>query len=281
MTNTHGRVEGGGRTPEWGTTPVEKIFARIVGAAGPHAVHGDEAVPLLLLYVLELQAAQRGHPFDDCIAACETIRHAGELLGVWAATRATDLTITSRAGTIRHGDPHPAWNGPGHNGHCILWLPDIGMFIDPTAERFPEIARHGLGPIVGRSRLVDGDPHLADGGTLPGGAHVNVHRDDHTIRYRLAGPEATQTLLGHPLVTSRARDLRRAGANLAGLALETLRIIGAWDGTRTAAPYPKVRAYLNALDDSPCLPGGADVRFRVTGMGGTIRELRLDEVGLC
>lgn len=30
----------------------------------------------------------------------------------------------------------------------MLWLPETGYLVDPTAQQFPEIAEHGGGPII-------------------------------------------------------------------------------------------------------------------------------------
>ncbi|MDL4770945.1 MULTISPECIES: hypothetical protein [Thermomonosporaceae] len=267
------------------TARCERIFARISGIAGPGTAAEEQSVPRLLPSVLELTAAQRGEPFDDCLAACETLRHAYTLVGIAAETRAVDLYVRDRTtgSGVLHGTPDPSWTGPRHDGHCAVWLPGARMFVDPTVERFPEVARLGVGPVFGRSLAVLGEPAAlarAEEGALPAGAELNMDREHLLLMYNVADERATRVLLGHPRVASRADDLRRAGANLAGLSLEALRVLGSWDEARTGTPYPKVRAYLEALDGSPCLTGDPDVRFLVRGLGGIERRLRLDEVPL-
>src|SRR5437868_12879150 len=147
------------RAQEWPGNAVERAFTRISGAAGPDSVCRLEAIPLLLLYVLELQAAKDNEVLDDCIASCETLRLAYDLLGIQAETGAVDLSVMSPSrGTAEHyGTPEPCWTGPTHNGHCVLWLPGIKMFMDPTVERFPYLAKPGLGPVSGRSMVLTGE----------------------------------------------------------------------------------------------------------------------------
>lgn len=267
------------------TARCERIFARISGIAGPGTAAEEQSVPRLLPSVLELTAAQRGEPFDDCLAACETLRHAYTLVGIAAETRAVDLYVRDRTtgSGVLHGTPDPSWTGPRHDGHCAVWLPGARMFVDPTVERFPEVARLGVGPVFGRSLAVLGEPAAlarAEEGALP-----MRRRAEHGPRAPAAHVQRRRRA-GHPgpaRPPARREPRRRpapSGANLAGLSLEALRVLGSWDEARTGTPYPKVRAYLEALDGSPCLTGDPDVRFLVRGLGGIERRLRLDEVPL-
>ncbi|WP_067462724.1 hypothetical protein [Actinomadura macra] len=268
------------RAQGWPGNAVERAFTRISGAAGPDGVCRPEAIPLLLLYVLELQAAKDDDVLDDCIASCETLRLAYGLLGIQAETRAVDLAVMSRSrGTAEHyGTSEPSWTGPTHDGHCVLWLPGVKMFMDPTVERFPHLAKPGLGPVSGRSVVLTGETEETEAGILPAGTGLEVLRADHLLRYTFAPAEATRVLIGHPRVQALAGGLRRASANLAGLSLQTLRIIESWDLAREGTPHPRVRAYLEVLGDSEVLRDEPDVRFLVRGLGGTVRRLRLDEV---
>lgn len=73
---------------------------------------------------------------------------------------------------------------------------------------------------------------------------------------------------------------RRAGINLARLALHALRAPGIVERVRQA-PFPGIHTLLDAVGDAPIEPDDVgDVRVTLPdGAGGTVR-LRLDEVPL-
>ena len=53
-----------------------------------------------------------------------------------------------RVQSSKIGQPNPYWSEAMFNGHCVLWLPGSGRFIDPTVEQYPDVRDYGLGPIL-------------------------------------------------------------------------------------------------------------------------------------
>ncbi len=93
-----------------------------------------------------------GHPRNLCVSSCITLHFAYAALGITAHPRAVDLVVSNQRTDQRtmYGRPNPSWSGDTFKGHCVLWLPGSGRFIDPTVEQYPEIRRYRLGPICGR-----------------------------------------------------------------------------------------------------------------------------------
>jgi hypothetical protein len=144
---------------------------------------------------------------------------------------------------------NPAARGlPVGRCHCILTLPGDQRFVDATVGQYPQIAQLRLGPICGRSVTMAGGSAaqraaLAQSGRMPHGAHMAVQRQNLTLLYTLASDTATQVILRHPSVQDHRQAHRRAGINLAALALQFLRRPGRYrprppGGLPTAARAP-------------------------------------------
>jgi GNAT superfamily N-acetyltransferase len=226
---------------------------------------------MLLLPLLWLSAA-RGRPGNICVDACMTLRRAYGQFGITAELRAVQLVVRTRSGQlIQHSGPEPSWDGGAVlAGHCVLWLPESGRFIDPTVEQFPEVARYKRGPVVGRAPAA---------GRLPAGARLEVPRGDLTLLYTVLDGRHTATVVNAHQVTTRSDEVRRAGINLASWALAILRLPD-FAGRARMAPFPRLRALLGAVSDAPGdLDEETNWRFAVHDPGGT-RRLLLEEIPL-
>lgn len=255
-------------------------LARVLGGQVP----GELLVPMLLPTLWTVAAAKGGVPQNICVGACETLRYAYGQLGIRAELRAVQLTVDDPAGNIAlYGTLEPSWEGTELDGHCILWLPGSRRFVDPTVEQYAEVARLGLGPIVGRSAAAWGDRRavaaMSEGG-LPAGAQLAVKRGDALLGYTIAGDEAAQVITGNPWLAGFADAHRRAGVNLAAWAIEALRKPMVIERARSA-PYPRLAALLDVIGDAASETTAAgDWYFYLPTPKGHLKRLALDEIPL-
>lgn len=218
-------------------------------------VPGESLVPMMLMTLWVLRAAESGVPPNVCVDACQTLRYAFAEFGIEAQVVAVDLVVDDPArGTTVHGTPVPSWEGTVLDGHCILWLPRWRRFLDPTVTQYADAARLGFGPVMGRMDAITGPQDevkaIAEGETLPEGAHFAVPRGTGMLLYTVASQEATRVITDNPWMAQNADDHRRAGANLASYALDALRRPSVVS-IATAAPFPQVTGLLAAIDDAP------------------------------
>lgn len=215
---------------------------------------GEALVPILMTSLLSMAATQTRTPENTCIGACGVLREAYGLLGLRAEIRAVVLTVDDADGNVAvYGSFEPSWQGSVLTGHCILLLPESGRTIDPTAEQYPEVARFGLGAVVGRTLTTLHSPRdaavIAAGG-MPAGGQIVMRRGDATLGYVLASDEATAVITDSEWLAGRAQEYRRAGANLAGWTLDVLRRPQVIARARSSG-YPRVVALLDAIGDAP------------------------------
>ena len=253
------------------------LLAQLLGAAP-----GEALVPLLLPALWSVAAAKEGAPQNVCVGACEVLRHAYGQLGVAAELRAVELTVEVPDGNmIVYGTLQPSWDGLVLDGHCILWLPQSRRFVDPTVEQYAEVARFGLGPIVGPVTAVHGLQEAVtaiSGGTLPAGTQVAVERNDALLAYTVAGDQATQVITNHEWLASRGEEHRRAGVNLAAWALEALRRPGVIARAR-ATPYPRVTALIETIGAAPSETDAAgNWYFRLPAEDSGTRRVSIDDI---
>jgi hypothetical protein len=248
-------------------------------------VPGEALVPMMLITLWVLNAAESGLPPNVCVDACQTIRHALAQFGIEAQLVAVDLVVDDPArGTTLHGTPEPSWEGTELDGHCILWLPRARRFLDPTVTQYPDAARLGLGPVMGRTSAIAGPQAkvkaLAEGATLLEGSHFGVPRGGGMLLYTVASQEATRVITANPWIMQHADDHRRTGINLASWALDVLRRPSVISIAR-AAPFPRVTGLLDAIGDAPDEQDDAgNWYFRMPDPGGGQRRLRLDQIPL-
>jgi hypothetical protein len=248
-------------------------------------VQGESLVPMMLMALWVLRAAESGVPPNVCVDACQTLRYAFAEFGIEAQLAAVDLVVDDPArGTTLHGTPEPSWEGTELDGHCILWLPRHRRFLDPTVTQYPGAARLGVGPVMGRMNAVTGPQDKAqaitEGQALPEGAHFAVPRGPGMLLYTVGSQEATRVITGNPWIVQYAGDHRRAGGNLASYALDALRRPSVVSIAR-AAPFPRVTRLLAAIGDAPSdIDEAGNWYFMMPDPGGGHRRLRIDEIAL-
>ncbi|MFF2148662.1 hypothetical protein [Kitasatospora sp. NPDC058190] len=234
----------------------------------------EQLVELLMPHLLTNISA--GQPANRCVDASLTLRYAFGQFAIPSELLAVSLITEEPSGVRReHGSSQPTWSPDGKtfHGHSVLFLTQSQRFVDATADQFAEVRRHGLGPVIGRT--VAGTEALAAGQVLPAGSSIVVQRGDLLLRYTTTAAEDTPLLAGHPWVARHADRHRQAGVNLASLTLQALR--APWAIERALqAPYPRLRALLTAIGDTPYEPDPQkNLVFQFPG-----GPLRLDEVPL-
>jgi hypothetical protein len=153
-----------------------------------------------------------GHPRNMCVSSCVTLHYAYTALGIEAHPRAVDLVVTNQRTDTRtlYGRPDPYWSEATFHGHCVLWLPGSGRFIDPTVEQYPDVRDYGLGPICGRLAASLATPEqqarIAHGELIPG-THVGVERED-LLLYPTIGHEFDDVVMCY-VRCARDREPRR------------------------------------------------------------------------
>ncbi|GAA2679399.1 MULTISPECIES: hypothetical protein [Actinosynnema] len=238
----------------------------------------------LLPPLLWLQHAD-GLPGNLCVGATMTLHHAYAQLGIVAEPLAVDLVVRNERTyqTTMYGRPDPYWEGRVFHGHAVLWMPRSGRLCDATVERYPEVRRYRLGPVVGRSvgYGTDTPEHraAAERGELPAGSHIAVNRKDLLLMYTVVDDRYARVVADHAHDPELREDYRRGGVNLAAEALQLWRLPEIADRIRQA-PYPRLHALLDAVGDARATVDEAgDVRFLLHTDGGEL-ALRLDEIPL-
>ncbi|MET8427787.1 hypothetical protein [Nocardia sp. NPDC004860] len=81
------------------------------------------------------------------------MHYAYGLIGITAVPTPADLVITDQntGKSIYYGDGEPRWDGENYSGHCVLWLPGSGRWIDTTVVQYPEVRASRPLPVIGRA----------------------------------------------------------------------------------------------------------------------------------
>jgi tetratricopeptide (TPR) repeat protein len=260
------------------TAAAEPVFS--VPSAGrdpslvPPEMRGYRMPPdglVVTLMATAYAAIHAGEPARHCIDACRVLHYAYAQFGIRSELRAVVLTI--RADDGRAGrTPVPSWNGSELAGHAILCLPDAGRLVDATVDQFPWVG--GTGPLVG------GAGPLAGGATPMGdqfsaGSSVLVRRGDLTLVYTICSDETTRLILDRASVSTVAEEYRNQGIQLASTFLAGLAESPPTAAQARQAPYPRLAAYLDAIEDATI--GHDDDGFWYVIPPSTAR-LRLDEI---
>jgi tetratricopeptide (TPR) repeat protein len=240
----------------------------------PPEMRGYQMPPdglVVTLMATAYAAIHVGEPARHCIDACRVLHYAYAQFGIRSELRAVVLTI--RADDGRAGrTPVPSWNGSELAGHAILCLPDAARLVDATVDQFPWVG--GTGPLVG------GAGPLAGGATPMGdqfsaGRSVLVRRGDLTLVYTICSDETTRLILDRPSVSTVAEEYRNQGIQLASTFLAGLAESPLTAAQARQAPYPRLAAYLDAIEDATI--GHDDDGFWYVIPPSTAR-LRLDEI---
>ena len=239
-----------------------------------------DRLPLWLLPHLYRYYAS-GSRANHCVDAALTLAAAFGVVGIPARPWPVELVIASGAGRrpVRYGG-NGRWDGNDFRGHCVLWLPEHGHFVDVTLEQFREAAGHG--PLIGRVAAgVDratGQPTTRD--WITGGGTAVVQRPGYMLEYTAGSAAQASDLLAAPLVRMNELGHRRAGTNLASQALLMLTVTPEVVARARSGPFPRLRQLLDALEGVPAdVDSEGNWRFAWPAPTGS-RPLLLDQIPL-
>ncbi|MGW6557657.1 hypothetical protein [Streptomyces hydrogenans] len=247
--------------------------AKILSNAKP-----EQLVEVTLPYLFA--SIQAGDAANVCVSSSLVLQRAyamfgirSELLPVSIGSAPMDRPITT-ASITTYGTDHPRWVGDQLHGHCVLHLPDSDRFVDVTADQFPDIAREGLGPIVGAG--------LHPGAAQTTGAMIAVQRGNRLIVYTPAAPMYQDLILNHPTVQANLPLAHSAGVKLASLALNAFRAPFVIERAR-ATPHPRLHKLLDLVADAPMgsqegTPETSSLWFEIPTADGTTTRRQLDEL---
>lgn len=217
-------------------------------------------------------------PEERCVDDCLVLAHACAQFGIEAQVRTAVLTVTDTATGARetHGSVQPQWADGMLHGHTVVWLPEPGLLIDPTAEQYDGIDAYREGPVIA---LTQGDSvsavRTADTQDRP---RVTTSRGSLRLRYQLGTLADARSSLDHPVVHGEGDGHQRRGVNVASevaFMLATQRP----ESEIEAIPYTRAVALLRALRQMNRQEDeNRDVLFRHVGPGPlSIDLVRLDE----
>jgi hypothetical protein len=185
------------------------------------AADGDLSDPLTLavLPALVSEMAVAEHldelPAERCVNDCLVIAHACAQLGIAAQVRVAELTVTDSVTGLRevHGSLEPWWQDDMIHGHTVVWLPERGYLIDPTAEQYEEIAAWNGGPVIASAIGYPGQEKWP--GEAGESLSITVPRGSLSLTYALGGHGPSMAFLDHPVVHGEGDSHFRLGVYLA------------------------------------------------------------------
>jgi hypothetical protein len=257
-------------------------LTRQAKAALNRALGGDLSDPLTLiampaLFLETVVAAYRDViPAERCVDDCLVLAHAYAQFGMEAEVRIAELTVTDSVTASRevHGSLKPRWEDDMVHGHMVVWLPEHGCLVDPTAEQYEEIAAYRGGPVIA----------LSPGGTPPadraaGTIRVPAERGFLRLVYLLGTREASAALLDHPYVHEQGDGHLRRGVNVAS---EVLTRLGGCRPPRETAliPYPRMAALTQATRSLKARTDDDGYLYFTQRGSGDLACMRLDEIPL-
>lgn len=226
-------------------------------------VFNPEVPPDLLVELLPVMMWLEnavGHSTNRCSVACATLVHTYSALGIAARPLAVGLTVhNDRTGEQNfYGSREPYWDGDDFHGHCVLSLPGSGRFIDPTVEQYPEIRRHRLGPICGRTVATmaptSDQLQALRRGTITPGSQVAVRRKDLMLVYTAADEEFHDVVTAGASVVEHQAELERSGRIVAAQTLLMLSQPEVIERARRS-PHQRVRVLLDAFAGAELVEG--------------------------
>lgn len=265
----------------------ESVPEPVLRAAADLAVaaDGDLSDPLTLaalpaLY-LELVAARNRDvlPAERCVDDCLVLAHACAQLGTAAQVRVAELTVTDTVTGLRevHGSQEPWWEDGILHGHTVVWLPERGYLIDPTAEQYEEIAAWQEGPVITSAISYPGQRKHPDPAGQP--LSITVPRGSLSLAYALGAHESSIAFLDHPVVLAERDGHLRRGANIASEVVALLASRRTADET-IMLPSPRAAALIAAVRNLDEYRDNDGRLYFTTRSPQGSRPMRLDEIPL-
>lgn len=271
-----------GRKPNRGQTRYQpgqlgippELIAKMLAGGTP-----DQVVEMLPPFLWLHHSA--GMPGNLCVPAALILQQAYALAGIESVLTPVELIIGHqvKGPMTRYGGGGGVWDGENFDGHCVLWLPGSGRWIDATVTQYPEVRASLPIPVLGRMSSVSfggtaaSREALAEGRLTPG-IHMAVPREELLLDYTVVDGDSDAIAAGvHALLPGGAEQIRRAGINLVSAALDWWRKPGIVYRVREA-PYPQVHALLDVIGEAPVhYTSDSDWFFETT----TGNRARLDE----
>lgn len=250
-----------------------RVIATVLGAAPPDQLV-EMLPPMLWLY------HSRGFQANLCVSAALTLHYAYGLIGITAVPTPADLVITDQntGKSTYYGDGEPRWDGENYSGHCVLWLPASGRWIDTTVVQYPEVRASRPLPVIGRAAAARGGSSLDRAalamGHLTPGTQMTVPRDELILDYTICPDPDNVVMTALNGTPGMEAILRNTGINLISGAVEWWRKPGIVERARSA-PYPRLHALLDAVGDAPVSVDADDNWFFEIAPG---RLARADEL---
>lgn len=220
------------------------------------AAGGDPDFAVVLVPAALTVDWMRTHPANACAQACIHLVDVYRLLGVEAHIVPVTVAIKEGLNLACYGEDPPTWDDTVFVGHCIVHLPGVGRFVDPTVQQFDGF-QHLKYPYLGKTVFSSQDRrHYITGDQL------RLMVDNRPVIYTVA--EADESLIDDHPAAQHVRDKNeRAAANIASQAIHTFRALGLAD--RIPDHHHRIRAMLDTVGEAELRVETGAARFIIDG----------------
>jgi len=237
---------------------LEQCLAKAASNGGDFAV---AIVPTALAV-----AWMRTGPASVCAQACIHLVDTYQLLGVDANIVPVTVSVAEGPNIACYGEDPPRWDDTVYVGHCIVNLPGIGRFIDPTIQQFDGFQRRKY-PYIGKTVFNSHDRRQ-----LVTGDQLKVLTENRAMLYTVADADEA-FIADHPVAQKVRTENERAAANIAAQTIEIFRTFGMAD---QLSDHQRIRTMLNAVGDAELRVERGAARFIINGQPRWIDELLPD-----
>jgi|GEM_PF-2639265 len=205
----------------------------------------------------------RTSPASVCAQACIHLVDAYRLLGVEANIVPVTVTVAEGANMACYGEDPPRWDDTVYVGHCIVNLPGVGRFIDPTIQQFDGFQRRKY-PYIGKTVFSSHDRRQ-----LVTGDQLKVLTENRAMLYTVA--QADEAFIAdHPIAQKVRTENERAAANIAAQTIEVFRTFGL---AGQLSGHQRIRTMLDVVGDAEFRVEPSAARFIIDGQPRWIDEL--------
>lgn len=206
----------------------------------------------------------RTHPANVCAQACIHLFDVYQMLGIEAHILPVTVAVAEGEDIACYGDERPRWEGEVYWGHCMVNLPGLKRFVDPTIQQFDGF-QHLPYPYIGKT-VVNALEHQD---SLVG-ERLGLQVDGRSVIYTVL--DADEGLVAaHPMAENVREGNSHAPAMLAGQVVDALRRLEI--AKDIPESFPRVRAMLDAVGDAPLIAEHASARFDFGGQLRWVDEL--------